>query len=676
MMRHGYSRQGFDGDGSPEDLMTNNQNVKCSPGTFSLKLCNAIAGLGDIWSTPNSYGSHDPVKHMSEETGSADNDPPSVDRLSRLWQRINDHKVAQWSIGYVALAYTVQHAVVLTNEAFEWPHEMERVSMLLLALGLPLVMTFSWYHGAKANRHFSNAEMTIISILLVIGALVFYIFFQPTEQITLRHSASAQAVTSVEPAVKTTGISIAVLPFTNLSPDPDQGFFSDGMTEEITAALTQVKGLRVIGRTSAFVFKGKNEDLRVIGQKLGATNLIEGSVRKEGNQLRITVQLIRADDDSHLWAQSYDRELKDVFAVQEDIARTIAASLQVPLNLKQGETLVSDRTIDPESYQDYLRAKVLIRSRQPVVTTMDAPIALLESIVARQPKYAPAWALLSQAYDLAPGFNPVYFFSGSVADLRRLVDADLPKAMAAARQAIALDPRNADAYVGLARAQALIGKWLDAEESFKQALTLDPLNPEGLNFYNAFLYSTGRAQEAVTTADQLKRVEPLVSQHDIVIINACLAAGDYAKALAVAQHVPNAHGFLLAQIYAAMGRYKEAASEIETNLNQNQQAEMAAKLIGAAPAPAPQSIPYLQNFSFVFAYVGRPERVFEWAEHNADAGYFAGQFNWFWQPNFGAARKTDLFKALVRKLGLIEYWRVRGWPELCRPIGSDDFVCH
>ena len=148
-----------------------------------------------------------------------------------------------------------------------------------------------------------------------------------------------------------------MLPFANLSGDASQEFFSDGMTDEITSALAKVANLRVVGRTSAFQFKGQNKDLRAIGQALGATYLIDGSVRKAGNRVRITAQLIKADDGIGLWTDNYDRELTDVFAIQEDIATAIAGALRVPLGLQQGERLVSNRTSDVESYQDYLRGQ-------------------------------------------------------------------------------------------------------------------------------------------------------------------------------------------------------------------------------------------------------------------------------------------------------------------------------
>ena len=149
----------------------------------------------------------------------------------------------------------------------------------------------------------------------------------------------------------------------------------------------------MVARTSAFEFKGQNRDIQSIGQQLHATHLIEGSVRKAGNRVRITAQLIKADDGTHIWAEDYDRELTDVFAIQEDIARAITASLRMPLGLKPGENLVNNRSIDPESYQQYLRARALVTALG--MQNLTDASRMLEQVVARNPNYAPAWSLLS-----------------------------------------------------------------------------------------------------------------------------------------------------------------------------------------------------------------------------------------------------------------------------------------
>src|ERR1700674_2361235 len=214
---------------------------------------------------------------MSQETDRANPKLPPVDRLSQLWHRINDHKMVQWSVAYVALAYGIQHGVTLTSEAFEWPHTVERVTMLLLALGLPVVMTLAWYHGARASRRISGPELTIISILLVIGSLFFYVFVRPSEQVAAGPAGQQAGVAAARSAAASPkgAISLAVLPFVNLSSDKEQEFFSDGMTDEITSALAKVSGLNVVARTSAFQFKGENRDVQSIAQTLHATHVIE-----------------------------------------------------------------------------------------------------------------------------------------------------------------------------------------------------------------------------------------------------------------------------------------------------------------------------------------------------------------------------------------------------------------
>src|SRR5258707_835919 len=257
---------------------------------------------------------------MSERPGHANPKPPSIDRLSLLWRRINDRKIVQWSVAYVALAYGAQHGVVLTSDAFDWPHAVSRISMLLLVLGLPVVMTLAWYHGMRASRRISGPELTIISILLVIGSLFFYVFVQPSAEIASGAKPAVQqaGVAAARTASLNPGsaISIAVMPFANLSSDKEQEFFSDGMTEEITTALAKIPDLRVVARESAFQFKGEKKDVRAVAQALGATHLIEGSVRKVGSRVRIAAQLVKADDGVNVWANSYDRELTDVFAIQ------------------------------------------------------------------------------------------------------------------------------------------------------------------------------------------------------------------------------------------------------------------------------------------------------------------------------------------------------------------------
>jgi adenylate cyclase len=204
---------------------------------------------------------------MTEATHRAN--PPPVDRLSTIWRRAREHKVVQWVVAYIAVAYGLQHGVILASESLQWPNAAARISILLLVLGLPPVITFAWYHGARASRNFSQAEPSILSALLVIASLLFYVFVRPAETgapaLSQQASVTAARTAAADPH---SAISLAVLPFVNLSSDKEQEFFSDGMTEEITAALAKVPDLRVVGRTSAFQFKGRTRICAPLARRL------------------------------------------------------------------------------------------------------------------------------------------------------------------------------------------------------------------------------------------------------------------------------------------------------------------------------------------------------------------------------------------------------------------------
>ena len=616
---------------------------------------------------------------MTEEANRAEAPP---DRFTALWRRAKEHRIAQWTVGYVAVAYGIQHAVTLTSEAFKWPDAVLRISMLLLVLGLPLAMTLAWYHGERASRRISGAEAAIVSLLLVLISFAFYFVVRPAEQIASR---TAPAQTAIASAARPDAISLAVLPFLNLSGDPKEEFFSDGMTEEITSALARIPSLRVVARTSAFEFKGKNEDVRQMGRALGATHFIEGSVRKEGNEVRITAQLIRADDGTHLWTDNYDRELKGVFVVQEDIARAIAASLRVPLGLKQGDSLVSNRAVDPASYQDYLRARALYRAR-----ATDEAIADLKQLVVRDRKYAPAWALLASA-EMGATARELTRRSGlSIDEARRFAQDSDDRAEMAAREAINLDRQFAGGYARLGGLQYLHYKWVAGENLIKQALALDPTEPETLDFYSGWLANAGRLKELLSLREQLRRLEPFVPAFNINTAGVLLVSGQGQAAIRILEAIPADAGagggylrnLFLANAYAAAGRYSDAADTlllIRANFISRRSLEDAARIIRAAPTKtkAPEALPALgAGLSFVYAYVGALDRVMEDPERDLqihrDTGYLLGLL---WSPEYAPLRKTERFKALMRNTGLVDYWRAKGWPDLCRPMGADDFVC-
>ena len=520
--------------------------------------------------------------------------------------------------------------------------------------------------------------------VIAIATIGFFTFMRSSGEM-IAAKAPPEAVARLPALPGPRGISIAVLPFLNLSSDKDQEFFSDGITEEITSALAKVPGLTVIGRTSAFQFKGENKDMRAIGQALGAKNLIEGSVRKAGDEVRITVQLVKATDGTDLWTESYDRKLTDIFAVQEDIATAIAGALQVPLGLKPGQNLVSNRTADTDSYQDYLRAKALVRARNMTDLT-----ATLEAVVARDPGYAPAWALLAEAH-----VNPAFYRdfaakvrAGSLEEARHLAQSQYDQIEKAARTAIRLDPRNAEGYSALSGFESVRGNWAASEDDMRQALALDPNDPEILYGYGYQLAATGRLKEALRVQNKILALEPFVPVYLSRQADLLWALGQNDAAIKILEGMApdgarNGRNARLAKAYATAGRYAEAADTLLLNPAASafprQSLEDAARLLRSAPdkAGAPNTLPLLPGeLSFVYLFVGAESRSVEFVEREIAANYYGGIFRDPWAPPSASLRKTEAFKTFVRKARFVEYWRARGWPEFCHPAGADDFACN
>ena len=198
--------------------------------------------------------------------------------------------------------------------------------------------------------------------------------------------------------------SIAVLPFENLSSDPENEYFSDGMTEEIINALTRIEGLKVTARTSAFVFKGVKEDIRIIGNKLGVASVLEGSIRKSGNQVRITAQLIRTDNGFHLWSESFDRELSDIFALQDEISLLIADKIREDFgHMEIQEQLVDAKTQNQQAYEVYLKGVHHFKRKD--LEDIKSALALFEESARLDPLFSEAWAYIAETYMHYTGFN-------------------------------------------------------------------------------------------------------------------------------------------------------------------------------------------------------------------------------------------------------------------------------
>jgi adenylate cyclase len=482
-------------------------------------------------------------------------------------------------------------------------------------------------------------------------------------------SASAQAPASGRPIV-------AVLPLENNSGDAAQDFFADGMTDEIAVALTGVRGIDVVARSSSFQFKRPNRDIKTVGAALNLSHVVQGSARLMADRVHLTVSLTQIRDGVQLWSHEYDAQRPGIFDLEEEIALSIATALKAPVN--SGDALVRSRTGNFDAYMDFLRAKVAARPRgaKPLA---DAAV-FLERVVTADPDFAPAAALLAYDYALTPLFAPS-LRGGMPEEERKIVERTIPRSDALARRATALDPKSAEAFVALGYANMVQRRMLAAEDAFRQALALNPNQADGLHGYSQLLAALGRIKESLAMREHLQKGEPFITNYTADTAEIYWLDGATEKAVTMLQPFRPGRTLELALVQASAGRYREAAAAIREMPAANYPAgmtEAAAKILESAPAnaAAPDALPRVGNMSFVYMHVGAPQRVLEFYEDEISGNYFQPiSATWFWHPTYAAVRKTERFKKAVRDLGLVEYWGARGWPAQCRQAEANDFSC-
>jgi len=424
-----------------------------------------------------------------------------------LIAELNRRRVFRALIGYGIVAFAVLQIIEPVMHGLHWPDAVLSYAVVILGLGFPVVVTLAWIFDIHAGRIERTAPPVgrrlprawITLILVGIGLLaatpgVAWYF--------LRHGRST-AVTDRN-ATSATGpaASIAVLPFVDMSAEKDQEYLSDGIAEEIINSLAQVKDLRVIGRTSSFSFKRKNEDLRAIGEKLDVGNLLEGSVRKSGARIRVTAQLVESAGGSHLWSQTYDRELTDLFAVQDEIATAVVAALKLELLGRRSATAAAYRPAS-EVYNQYLLGRQFARRAvgNPSPDSNRRAVEAFKAAVALDGRYAPAWAALALAEN---SFAQDYATTPAESK-----DAS-ERAVAAAEKAVSLGPDLADGYEARGWIRTSYKwDWTGAKADLDRAISLNPKSSSILNNYGHLLWALGRLQESIVVVEKAIDVDPL-----------------------------------------------------------------------------------------------------------------------------------------------------------------------
>ena len=596
--------------------------------------------------------------------------------MDEFLQRLKERKLVQWALAYIAAAFALIQVLDIVATRFGWPESVERLVIIALAIGFFIVLVLAWYHGERGAQRVSGTELLILALLLTIGGAVVWRLAPAGAE------RYATASTNASDAPRDSK-SIAVLAFTDLSPGHDQGYFSDGMSEEILNALAQVKDLKVAGRTSSFYFKDRNEDLRTIGKTLGVANILEGSVRKQGDKVRITAQLIQVSDDTHLWSHDYDGDLSDVFQLQDNIARAITDQLKVVLQGEQKTRLVPVATTNAEAHSLYLQATAIF-DRRDSPRFPDA-IADLQQAIKLDPKYARAHSRLAALYVVQSSYNDV--------DLEQTH----AQALEQARAALALDPTLAEPHAAMALSWGLLpdGRLKEREE-FDQALRLDPDDVTS-NFWGGLsLIESDYRDRGIALFDHALAVDPMMPNVVRWRGKMYRFAGDLDRAGKFLQRARSA-GLSIADrdlaelasdrgdAAAAIRLWPDGARNLLRELPPGDPEILAAGMFGDAAAKtramgvldAYLAQPHAQvsgQIPVILVKLDQPRRALELVRTTrlGDSSDFYAQM---WSPAGKAMRALPEFHAFLKEMGFIQLWDKYGAPDSCKRDTSGEYIC-
>ena len=589
-------------------------------------------------------------------------------------KRRNVIKVAAAYLIVSWLLLQVSDTLVPALHLPEWFHS--GVAFILI-IGFPIAMIFAWAfemtpEGLKKEKEVDRTQSITQATSqklnnVIIGLLVLALGYFAIDKFVIdpgRDAAKIEvAVQTAQESAPTsepeseTDLSIAVLPFVNMSSDAEQEYFSDGLSEELLNLLAKVPELRVAARTSSFSFKGQNIEIPEIAERLGVTNVLEGSVRKSGKQLRITAQLIKADDGFHLWSETFDRELDNIFQIQDEIAAAVVESLKVTLLGDAPKT----RTTDSGAYQLYLEGSYFGNRR--TIESMVRAIQLLKQAVEIDPDYAPAWAelafnylwlsasgddlsisegnaLADQALAMALSIDPEYGFAHFVRGVALAIgEFKFVEAAESYLRALELDPGNAQIVLAASWVAGNFGQFDEALIHIKASMALDPVLPDSHSNQAETLWRKGEFDLALASYEKVLSLSPdfVGTHHRIARI--LMQKGDLLNALAQANEEDDGVYELTSQamVHFALGNQQASDSAVVSLID-----------IGATEAA--------YQIAEVYGVRGEADKVFEWLE-KAYRNHDAGIASLLGDPSFGSVLNDPRWPVFLEKLQLAEVWR-------------------
>jgi TolB-like protein len=567
-------------------------------------------------------------------------------------KRRNVYKVA---VGYGVVGWLVMQVAATIVPALHLPASLTTAVVVLVLLGFPIAVVVAWAFemtpdGMKRTENVLPNEKIPQWSARKFGAMVVFVALVAATLLVFQlvpHKTSSTVPPAVGGVAKK---SIAVLPFLNESGQPQDEYFSDGLSEELIAALAQIGDLKVIGRSSSFRFKDKNEESKTIGEKLGVSTLLEGTVRKQADRVRIVAELVNAADGSEVWSQTFDRALKDIFAVQSEIARAVASSLRLTLLGKS-----AGPTNDADAHTAYLQGNFYFGRRN--TDDYRKAVGFFDEAIRLDPNYALAYAKRSEAWTWITdqsNDDPKPSWEAARRDAEKAIasDPDLAEAHAALgwvrsfgdwkfdqgvaelRRAQELSPGNATATDLLARILVYLGQSDEAEKLARQAIEIDPLVFQARNNLARILFVQGKLDEAVVQANKAAELQPTAaSGHRWQALVAVLRR-DGPAALREARLEPNEgyRRFLLALAYWATGDRPAADAALAELIAKDEKVEA-------------------YQIAQVCAWRGETEKAFHWLQIAFDQ-HDTGVLSLLTDPLMRSLRHDPRYPEMLAKIGL------------------------
>jgi serine/threonine-protein kinase len=579
----------------------------------------------------------------------------------KFFAELKRRHVYRVAIAYGVVAWLLIQVATQVFPFFEIPNWVVRLVVLVIVLGFPVALIVAWAfemtpEGMKRAEDIAPNEYIphwsarrFAALIVAIAMLATGLMMFPL--VRNKSTSTAQITAAPTPSQK----SIAVLPLLNESGDPNDEYFSDGLSEELIAALAQIKGLKVIGRNSSFRFKDKKEDSKTIGQKLGVSTLLEGTVRKQGDQVRIVAELVKAADGSELWSRTFDRELKDIFAVQAEIAGAVATSLELTL-LGTDDTSAKDTSPKSvEAHNAYLQGHFYFQRRN--LEDYQMAVGFFDQATRLDPDYAMAYAERSEAWA----------WIGDLSSEKR--KEAWAAAASDAEKAVAIDSHLAEAHAALGWVRFFI-EWKFAEglAELRDAQQLSPWNPTANDLMARVVVYLGQFQEAESLAGQAIELDPLAYQPRTSLARVLFTEGKLDEAEASGRMgvelQPTAAGCRRWQVFVAIQRGDGAAALREAQLEPNEgyrrfELALAQHTRGdrpAADAALAELVAKDRNFlayqiAEVHAWRGEGDKAFEWLEIALDH-HDTGMLSLLIDPLMRGLRHDARYNDLVAKIGL------------------------